>query len=128
MNDEAREVLVQAALAGKVQVKGAIHATPGEENPNYSQVPWQVQGNCVLGELHVAYHQGSEAEARACVGGPQLWLMACIEQVYQRFGIASSECACPICHYTLPTEAILLAEHLNDLHGLSFLDIARKAP
>ena len=111
MNDEARDVLVHAALAGKVQVTGALHA---------------MKGNCVLGELHVAYHQGSEAEARACeVGYPGL--LACMTLVYTRFGITGACVSCPICLGTLP-EAIVLAEHLNDLHQLSFLDIARKAP
>jgi hypothetical protein len=72
MNEEARELLVQAALEGRKQIKYAMHDGEG--------------GSCAVGILHEALH-ATYADAVACMEEHR----SCWYQAERRFGINLSE-------------------------------------
>lgn len=99
MNDEAREVLVAAALRGHRQVR-QLHASIGE-------------GECAMGLLHLERHS-NRAEAVACAsmaGREESSLGPCIRAVEASYGISGREG--------------IEIRALND-SGADFLTIARK--
>ncbi len=72
MNDEAREVLVAAALRGHKQARGALHDVP--------------EGECALGVLHLAVHPTRDrAMVCAALGGGHC------EEMERRFAIGYFE-------------------------------------
>mgnify|MGYP001591939051 CR=1 FL=1 len=114
MNDLARDILVKAALAGDLQIQGRWHAADGD---------------CALGRLHLEMHQTLE-EAHRCYfrrTNSELPRHACLERMWILFGISHDVKTCPVCGIPAP-ELTVIAEHMNDRHSLTFLDIARKAP
>lgn len=76
MNDEAREVLVAAALRGHRQIRTRYHD------------PDQESGECAMGVLHLAMH-GARAEALACAYTPygQQLDGDCHQRLKDRFGL-----------------------------------------
>ena len=102
MNQEARNKLVEAELSGVKQIKGSFTSRNGQ---------------CALGVLGCS-ELGNNS------------------QVYVRYQLTQRAPNCPFlgtdleiesCHKSRHSEAGLVI-HLNDGHGLSFLDIARKFP
>lgn len=91
MNDEAREILVAAALRGHRQVRGTLHDSAAAE------------GECALGVLHLAAHQGERNHALTCTGN----------EVLAKYDISHDEMS-----------QIL---KMNDHDGADFLTIAREA-
>ena len=91
MNDEAREILVAAALRGHRQVRGKLHDSAAAE------------GECALGVLHLAAHQGERNHALACCNGGEVLTM-----------------------YDISHDEMSQILQMNDHDGADFLTIARK--
>lgn len=70
MNQKARDLLVQAALDGHVQIKGHLHEHNGK-------------GDCAAGILHIGYH-GSREEALLCYA-------TCIQDIRKVFELGPNE-------------------------------------
>ena len=110
MNDLAREKLVEAALKGVKQNKGWYF---GFDN-----------SLCALGVLGYAHTSTDDS----------------IKQLDTKYGFSDKEIKCPfignpgekgayeIGGCVLISNERHLVAHLNDIHDLSFLDIARKFP
>ena len=99
MNQEARDKLVEAELRGVPQIRGS-----------YSNS----KGKCALGVL----------------GYPDLvssWKTFRLEDTASDCPFLHTDLQLPTCPITSISEPMLVI-HLNDDHGLSFLDIARKFP
>ena len=113
MNDEARALLVAAALRKHTQVRYMWH------HP--------IEGECALGVLHLEMH-ATRTEAVACLGpGAHVTAdtIACWRKLHTRFGISDIP-ALPRCEEH--PFAVVTLQHLNDEHRADFLTIARMAP
>lgn len=71
MNEQAREVLVRAAMDGHPQAQGAYHKEDGSD--------------CAIGLLHLTLHR-TRYEAMACVDG-RCWMA----KLRDRFGLDCDE-------------------------------------
>ena len=99
MNEKAVETLVQAALRAHKQIKGYLHGIGG--------------GECALGILHLADHNGNRQAALWCRAGP-----------VNSPGYISWATHLENWDIDRTEEARIL--RANDEQGLDFLTIARK--
>lgn len=107
--DEAAEVLVAAGLRGHPEQRGVVHGDAGD---------------CALGIVHLALHQGKR-EARACAIGAYPHLLRALgRELIWRCPVGGLDsCPSPLdCGHTLMT----LIFHLFERHGLDALTIGRK--
>ena len=73
MNDEARELLVKAALEGHPQIRGDYH-------------DFSSGGDCALGIFHRAMHNGQQ-----CYHGTWADAKACSDSMAERFGLSVND-------------------------------------
>lgn len=110
MNQEARDKLVEAELSGVKQIRGALVTKDGK---------------CALGVLGVNEDASNIQQIRDLYG---------LNGLAKRCPFYGTENERPACFYYSPASRFeVLVEsslviHLNDVHHLSFLDIARKFP
>lgn len=110
LNDLGRQILVDAALKGRHQIYSKLHSGTG---------------SCALGQFHLAKHDYDEMKAIMCQS------LQCVFNAYEEVGLVGKEqcCVCTICENNenplLFNEKDLIL-HLNDVHQLDFLTIARK--
>lgn len=77
MNDEAREVLVAAALRGHAQAIGFMHHPLDN-------------ADCAIGVLHLALHETREAAMR-CPRAPITGDVLCADRAIQRYELTSAD-------------------------------------
>lgn len=78
MNDEARELLVGAALRGHRQITHRLHDVNADT------------GECAMGVLHLEAHRGHRPNAVQC-GQSTFSASVCLTETADRYGITRAE-------------------------------------
>lgn len=110
MNQQARDLLVNAALQGRPQITKAYHSG---------------NGDCAIGVLHDLSEQHNR---ETCMWRERPALISQANDTIKVAGLSVDTRPCPVekCFYA-GTEGRMIS-HLNDEHKWDFLTIARELP